>query len=608
MLYLLLAYPVISAICLWVGWLFYQVLPIRLITPTPDSPLSVHTLYGAGPLSVHTPIPYTRPAILYLFTGLMLLTGIGQWIILFAPLDNTALLLILLGLTLLTGLLFLLRPTRLTRPAFLTRPPALSGRQLLLFIACACALLGMILVLNAGPTIMDDTDSYHIQMVKWIREYGTVPGIANLHLRFGFNSSWFTAIALLSPRVTGAGQYLVLNGLLSCWFCLYLLQKIMTGNAAAAILLAIGLLVWPMIRGNAASANYDFITTCCTLVLLTESIDPRRPGLWPEWLLWPCFLFTVRIVNTPLLLFPIVAGIAWFRQNRTIPWISTVFAAFFFIPFLARNVLLSGYLLFPFYQLDLFSVDWKADRQELIQITGFIKYFNRSNGNIEEVRYLSFPRWLPVWFRHLFIYDKMIVGLALLGWALIGWQWKKSIGRYTPICKGLILALAINIVCWLLTAPDPRFLYGALLAGPFLFLLFFPLRIHSLASLPASRLTTAFLLCLTISVFGYTARKVQTNPGYQNPITPHPLPTPVFTQIQVDGITVRIPEKVLNNWNPRCYDLPLPCLYRVNPRLHSRGKDIRDGFRLEGPARGKNPLLPAGPEDPQEDNGEFKLE
>ena len=55
----------------------------------------------------------------------------------------------------------------------------------------------MILVLNAGPFRMDDTDSYHIQMVKWIQEYGSVPGIANLHLTIWFNSSWFVSMPCL---------------------------------------------------------------------------------------------------------------------------------------------------------------------------------------------------------------------------------------------------------------------------------------------------------------------------------------------------------------------------------------------------------------------------
>ena len=67
----------------------------------------------------------------------------------------------------------------------------------------------MILVMNAGPTIMDDTDSYHIQMIKWARDYGSVPGIANLHLRYGFNSSWFISVALLSPAIKGVNSYLV---------------------------------------------------------------------------------------------------------------------------------------------------------------------------------------------------------------------------------------------------------------------------------------------------------------------------------------------------------------------------------------------------------------
>ncbi len=73
---------------------------------------------------------------------------------------------------------------------------------------------------------MDDTSSYHIQMVKWIQEFGSVPGIANLHLRFGFNSSWFTSIALFSYPVSGLNIYSSLNGLLSIWTGYFLLEKV----------------------------------------------------------------------------------------------------------------------------------------------------------------------------------------------------------------------------------------------------------------------------------------------------------------------------------------------------------------------------------------------
>jgi hypothetical protein len=101
---------------------------------------------------------------------------------------------------------------------------------------------------------------------------------------------------------------------------------------------------------------------------------------------------------------------------------------------------------------------------------------------------------------------------------------------------------------------------------------------------------------------------MQKDPAYRNLVKPHPLPVPEYRIVRIDGIDLRIPGKILDNWNPRCYGLPLPCLYRVNPRLHSRGKDIRDGFRLEGPVRGINPRLPVGLDNPAEDDGEYKLE
>jgi hypothetical protein len=45
---------------------------------------------------------------------------------------------------------------------------------------------------------------------------------------------------------------------------------------------------------------------------------------------------------------------------------------------------------------------------------------------------------------------------------------------------------------------------------------------------------------------------------------------------------LHIPEKILNNWNPRCYDIALPCLYQVDPRLRARGKTVKEGFKLTG--------------------------
>jgi hypothetical protein len=38
----------------------------------------------------------------------------------------------------------------------------------------------------------------HLPLIRWIAEAGSVPGLANLHGRFGFNSTWLTSAALFS--------------------------------------------------------------------------------------------------------------------------------------------------------------------------------------------------------------------------------------------------------------------------------------------------------------------------------------------------------------------------------------------------------------------------
>ena len=43
-----------------------------------------------------------------------------------------------------------------------------------------------------------DSSLYHAQSIRWIEEYGIVPGLANLHSRFGYNSAAYATNALYS--------------------------------------------------------------------------------------------------------------------------------------------------------------------------------------------------------------------------------------------------------------------------------------------------------------------------------------------------------------------------------------------------------------------------
>ncbi len=569
MLYLILCYFLITGICLWAGALFYSFIPGE----DAENKTLVH----------------------YLITGLIAVTAVGQWIVIFFPLRLFFLLFVLL----LCGLFTLLR--RKTFSAVLRKCIVDVRQKNRLFFFCLICFLMMMLVLNAGPVMMDDTGSYHIQMVKWIQEFGSVPGIANLHLRFGFNSSWFVSAGLLTFPVHGLNTYITLNGLLALWFCYYLLEKYFVflqrsgvsgfnQCTGCLVILIICLANWPMIRGCASSLNYDFIGTCCVVILFVDLASGTSKSR-VEWFVWPVYLFTVRMMNLPLLILSLFYFLQGFRPFQTRKLIFCIAGSVVLIvPFLIRNTILSGYPFFPVYQLDFFSLDWKADKSYLVGIEEYIKYFNRVNPMflpINETRQMAFPGWVGAWFKYLFFADRWLVIFSFASYFFI-------IIRIKQFFRGprliFTMVMIIQLIFWFLVAPDPRFVQGSLLFGIYAAIQYLP----PLQTLFWKILKGSFYL-IGFAVMIYAVSKMASGRNYRNFLLPLPLPEPAVQTLLVDHIPLHIPARVLNNWNPRCYDIELPCLYVPDPRLEARGKRIADGFRLKP----EDPKLPTG--------GEYKI-
>jgi hypothetical protein len=432
---------------------------------------------------------------------------------------------------------------------------------------------------------MDDTESYHIQSIKWIQEYGSVPGLVNLHERFGFNSSWFSSVALFSFSSKSTGGFTVLNSVLSMWMCYWFIStfnrrsKENNTQTAFAILLTFicCLIIWPLLRGNAANTNYDFITTCIVLVLFVDLFLSKNISPTIEWIIWPAYLFTVRIINFPLLLLSLVGLILLIKQrNFKSLLLPIVCCLLLMVPFVIRNVIIAGYPFYPSTSFDITKVNWKADPQMIERLMEYIKYFNRVNGlDIAEIKTLG-PNWIPSWFRYLFLFDKALVVFGLIGILI-------SIGRiFIKKDRSPIILTAVGLawlISWFFIAPDTRFVYGILLYGVLLFA-YYLISIVKNKIIARSLIDLLFIALFTASIY-YFVSKLWKEKEYRNWVMPASLPQPSVKEFVIDGITFRIPEQILTNWNPRCYGTPLPCLYQIDPRLRLRGKNMRSGFRLE---------------------------
>ncbi|EKU99177.1 hypothetical protein Lepto7375DRAFT_1195 [Leptolyngbya sp. PCC 7375] len=99
----------------------------------------------------------------------------------------------------------------------------ISDRWLL--IGAAVALLAASLV--SKQVTWFDTGLYHFGSIRWIANYGAVPGVALLNNGFAFVSSWFALAAPFNPDFLGSRSTAVLNGYL---LFLFLLQGSVSGH------------------------------------------------------------------------------------------------------------------------------------------------------------------------------------------------------------------------------------------------------------------------------------------------------------------------------------------------------------------------------------------
>ncbi len=157
--------------------------------------------------------------ILQLFSGLCLLSVFSSWLVVIFPLRIWFL--PVFTILLFCSEMFYLKTKHLKLPKISL--PKFTLPEILFFTICVV----LFLFLSASEPALQDEYLYHVQCIRWAEEHGTVPGLANLYLRYGFYSNWFHLLSLFRfPFLNN--NYSFLNCTVSVWFLIYLLQGIRT--------------------------------------------------------------------------------------------------------------------------------------------------------------------------------------------------------------------------------------------------------------------------------------------------------------------------------------------------------------------------------------------
>ena len=124
-------------------------------------------------------------------------------------------------------------------------------------------------------------------------------------------------------------------------------------------------------------------------------------------------------------------------------------------PWLVRNVVISGYLLYPYPQLDIFDVDWKMPASVLTHDSREVIVWGRNVFNVEDY---AMPIWK--WFSEWFMNNSPVlisIGLIAEGLVLISLI-KKLITKKMDLRLDMIAIYSfVSLVFWISSAPLMRY-------------------------------------------------------------------------------------------------------------------------------------------------------
>lgn len=322
-----------------------------------------------------------------------------------------------------------------------------------------------------------DTGLYHAQSIRWIEEYGVVAGLGNLHCRLAYNSASFALSALYSMAFLGGQSYHCVAGflaLLLAFDCLKIFnifqrKRIKTSDFARLMGIYYLLIIFDEMV-SPASDYFMVLTAFYIMIRFLDLLEKKEDAIFPYAMLCVLGVYLMTIKLSAALIVLLVIKPAWMlirEKNWKETGIYLMLGILTAVPYLIRNVVISGWLVYPFTFLDFFSPDWKIPEGIAAYDAKEIQVWGRGYSDV--IKYdISIMEWLPDWFRSLGGMDRLFVLAALVSvvlfllrfaWYLTDFLRKKKSVPEKLLPEGV---LSLCFLFWLFSSPLIR--YGCVYA------------------------------------------------------------------------------------------------------------------------------------------------
>lgn len=465
--------------------------------------------------------------------------------------------------------------------------------------------IALVLVSNSGLSapVFYDNGLYHFQSIRWAESYPVIPGLGNLHGRLAFNSSYFLYVAWLDFIVPGVAGFRVANGLATSVLVLeaigVLADAFRTRQWTPHCLMA-GLILVPLfftafdpLARYLASPTSDYFVFILVLKIswtLLQFLDSTEDSVAYGKVLitLSIALITVKLSGGIFAVFTIliVAALMLYRTRqhhypRSYVWGGIVVMCGALLgPWLYRNVILSGYLVYPSTLLP-FPVEWRIPVVQALDDTHWVEaWARRPEAGIHWSEVLGNWDWLAGWqvnfWRTRGIRLSVLLAATSWGVTIAGLVWVR---RIPPIIKTILLWVlpsVVALVVWFFSAPDPRF------ALAYFWLLALGGCVAAVESISPLKVLSTRLLHYRLVEWGGAIAIVgllvlSRGALWNSAAAPIPI-APIEGYTTDSGLMVYTPQE----GSELCWNAPLPCTPYPKPTLRLRdANNLGSGFIQE---------------------------
>jgi hypothetical protein len=267
-----------------------------------------------------------------------------------------------------------------------------------------------------------DSDLYHAQAIHWIEDYGVIRGLGNLHVRLAYNSASFALSALYSMSFLVGRSFHVMAGfcaLMLAWQCIDIKDVVRRGHPILsdfARVMGIYYLFTIYDEMVAPASDYFLSTIVFYIIVRWLDMNVKHERSYVPYImlsLLGVYAVTIKLSAAPILILAIIPihRLLTNRDSKKIKalFLSILLALIIVVPFLLRNVVISGWLVYPVTSIDWFDVVWKIPRGMAEYDAKEIKTYGRGFTDVATYGDMPFSEWIGSWFAGIHGINKIMI-------------------------------------------------------------------------------------------------------------------------------------------------------------------------------------------------------